>query len=221
MLFQNIFSLDKTVANGIFDGCNYPHEAVLKIKEYICFLGETLDSKKYTKVSDGIWISNTAKIADSAYIGAPCIIDELAEIRHCAFIRGAAIIGKNTVVGNSTELKNVILFDNVQAPHYNYIGDSIIGYKAHLGAGAVTSNVKNDKSNVRIFYGSEEIKTGMRKLGAIVGDYTEVGCGSVLNPGTVIGKNTSIYPLSRVRGYVRSNAIYKNSNTVVDKEELK
>ena len=209
-----LLSTEHTIASDIFLDCAYPHMAIPMIKDFIIKLGSTLDKEKYDNPEKGIWIAKTAQIAKNAYIGAPCIIDENATVRHCAYIRGAAIVGKNAVVGNSTELKNVILFDYVQVPHYNYVGDSILGYRAHLGAGAITSNFKMDKGMVDVFYGENRIKTGLNKLGAIIGDFVEVGCGSVLNPGTVIGANTHIYPLSSVRGYIKENSIYKSSTEI-------
>ncbi len=212
-----LYTLENTIARDIFDGCVYPHDVLAKIKDFILSLGEKLPKDKFDKVSDGVWIAKNAKVAKTAYIGSPCIIDEEAEIRHCAFIRGSAIVGKGAVVGNSTELKNVILFDSVQVPHYNYVGDSVLGYKSHLGAGSITSNVKSDKSLVAISYGGEKIQTGIKKIGAMVGDFVEVGCGSVLNPGTVIGKNSNVYPLSSVRGYVAPSSIYKKQGEIVEK----
>ena len=214
---NDLFDLDKTIAKDIFEDAEYPWEVLSKIKEYILKLGKTLSLEEYDHPKEDVWISKTAKVFSSAYIGGPCIIDSEAEVRHCAFIRGSAIVGKKCVVGNSTELKNVILFDNVQVPHYNYIGDSILGYKSHMGAGSITSNVKSDKSLVKIKSLREEIETGIKKVGAFVGDNVEVGCNSVLCPGTVIGRNTNIYPLSRVRGVVPENHIYKNENEVVEK----
>ncbi len=184
---------------------------------FIINLSQTLDAVKIVVFGGGVFVAKSAKVASSASITGPCIIDEEAEIRHCAFIRGSAIIGKGAVVGNSTELKNVILFDKVQVPHYNYVGDSILGYKSHLGAGAITSNVKSDKTNVSILLGNEKYNTNLRKFGAILGDCVEVGCGTVLNPGTVVGKHTNIYPLSMVRGYVQKNSIYKNRDNIVRK----
>ena len=214
---NDLFDLDKTIAKDIFEDAEYPWEVLSKIKEYILKLGKTLSLEEYDHPKEDVWISKTAKVFSSAYIGGPRIIDSEAEVRHCAFIRGSAIVGKKCVVGNSTELKNVILFDNVQVPHYNYIGDSILGYKSHMGAGSITSNVKSDKSLVKIKSLREEIETGIKKVGAFVGDNVEVGCNSVLCPGTVIGRNTNIYPLSRVRGVVPENHIYKNENEVVEK----
>lgn len=214
---STLFSPEHSIAYGIFEGKTYPHEALPYISEFIIKLGESLDPNIFDKKGDGIWIARSAKVAPSAYIGAPCIIDENAEVRHCAFIRGSAIVGKGAVVGNSTELKNVILFDGVQVPHYNYVGDSILGYKAHLGAGAVTSNVKSDKTPVALSYGGERFSSGMKKLGAMVGDHAEIGCGSVLNPGSVIGKNATVYPLSSVRGHVDHDCIYKKAGEIVER----
>ena len=206
---ENLFDLNETIAKEIFQNVTYPWEVLLKIADFIEKIGNTLAKNIYEKVGENIWIAKTAKVAKTASITGPVIIDEEAEIRHCAFIRGKAIIGKNAVVGNSTELKNVILFNNVQVPHYNYVGDSILGYKAHMGAGSITSNVKSDKKLVVIKGKNENIETGMKKVGAMIGDYVEVGCGSVLNPGTVIGRNTNIYPLTSVRGVIEENSIVK------------
>lgn len=214
---STLLSSEHSIAYRIFDGKDYPHEALPHVSEFILELGSTLDKNVFDNPSDGIWIAKSAKIAPTAYIGAPCIIDENAEVRHCAFIRGSAIVGKGAVVGNSTELKNVILFDYVQVPHYNYVGDSVLGYKAHLGAGAVTSNVKSDKSTVSVSYGNKRFNTKMKKFGAIVGDNAEVGCGSVLNPGSVIGKNATVYPLSSVWGHVPSDSIYKKAGEIAEK----
>ena len=180
-------------------------------------MGKTLSEEEYEKIGEDVWIAKTAVVAPTAYIKGPAIIGKNAEIRHCAFIRGKVIVGENAVVGNSTELKNVILFNNVQVPHYNYVGDSILGYKAHMGAGAITSNVKSDKKLVVVKNGIDKIETGLKKFGAMIGDYVEVGCGSVLNPGTVVGKNTNIYPLSSVRKVISKNSIYKNQNEIVEK----
>lgn len=214
----NLFKeMDKTIAKDIFEGTTYPWEVLPKIGQFIVMLGESLSPEEFNKIGDNVWISKKAKVAPTAYINGPVIIDKNAEVRHCAFIRGNAIVGKNAVVGNSTELKNVILFDNVQVPHYNYVGDSILGYKSHMGAGSITSNVKSDKTLVTIKCGGEKIETGLKKMGAILGDNVEVGCNSVLNPGTVVGSNSNIYPLSMVRGYVKENSIYKKQNEVVEK----
>lgn len=214
---KNLYNLDETIAKDIFEGCLYPWEVLPKIKDFIINLGENLNNEEYDKVGENVWIAKSAKVAKSAYINGPAIIGKNAEVRHCAFIRGNAIVGENAVVGNSTELKNVILFNNVQVPHYNYVGDSILGYKSHMGAGSITSNVKSDKKLVIVKSEDEKIETGLKKFGAMIGDNVEVGCGSVLNPGTVIGKNTNIYPLSSVRGVIKENSIYKKQGEVVDK----
>ena len=213
----DLLDLSKTIAAELFDGCEYPWQVLGNIKSFILKLGENLPSDRFEKRGDDIWVAKSAKILPSAYIAGPCIIDEDAEIRHCAFIRGSAIVGKNCVVGNSVELKNVILFDNVQTPHYNYVGDSILGYKAHMGAGSVTSNVKSDRTLVAVREGDEKLETGLKKFGAILGDYVEIGCNSVLNPGSVIGRNSNVYPLSSVRGTVPPNSIYKNADDIVTK----
>lgn len=214
---KNLYNLDETIAKDIFAGCLYPWEVLPKIKDFIINFGENLNKEEYDKVGENVWIAKSAKVAESAYINGPTIIGKNAEIRHCAFIRGNVIVGENAVVGNSTELKNVILFNNVQVPHYNYVGDSILGYKSHMGAGSITSNVKSDKKLVIVKSEDEKIETGLKKFGAMLGDNVEVGCGSVLNPGTVIGKNTNIYPLSSVRGVVKENSIYKKQGEVADK----
>lgn len=213
----NLYNLEQTMAKELLESVTYPWEALPKIEEFIIRLGNTLDLNKFDKIEENIWIAKTAKIAPTAYIKGPVIIGENAEIRHCAFIRGKAIVGKNAVVGNSTELKNVILFNKVQVPHYNYVGDSILGYKSHMGAGSITSNVKSDKKLVIVKNGKEQIETGLKKFGAMLGDEVEVGCGSVLNPGSVIGKNTNIYPLSSVRGVIPERSIYKNANEIIEK----
>lgn len=217
MRITELFNLQETIAAEIFAGCEFPWEALPKIKDYIIKLGNSLIPDEYDHPSENIWIARSATVFSSAYIHGPCIIDKHAEVRHCAFIRGAAIIGENTVVGNSTELKNVLLFNGVQVPHYNYVGDSILGYKAHMGAGSITSNVKSDKSLVMVRAGIEKKETGLKKFGAILGDHVEVGCNSVLNPGTVIGRNSTIYPLSSVRGLVPKDSIYKKENDIVSK----
>ena len=214
---KELLDLDKTIAAKLFEGKTYPWEALDGIKSFILELGETLSADEYDHPEEGVWIAKDAKIFPSAYIGAPCIIDHGAEVRHCAFIRGSAIVGKNAVVGNSTELKNVVLFDNVQVPHYNYVGDSILGYKAHMGAGSITSNVKSDKTLVTVHIPDAPIETGRKKFGAILGDNVEVGCNSVLNPGTIIGSNTNVYPLSMVRGYIPKGSIYKRQGEIVEK----
>ena len=215
----DLLDTTKTIAADIFEGLTYPWEALDKISDFILELGKTLPQSEYDQVAENVWIAKDAKVFPSAYIAAPCIIDHGAEVRHCAFIRGSAIVGKNAVVGNSVELKNVILFDNVQTPHYNYVGDSILGYKAHMGAGSITSNVKSDKSLVVVKNGAEHIETGRKKFGAILGDNVEVGCNSVLNPGTVVGRDSQIYPTSSVRGVVPPNCIYKEKNDVVYKRK--
>ncbi len=214
---SELFNLDKTIAAKIFSGCNYPWEVLPKIGEFIVALGNTLPSDKFDNPRENVWIAKDASVMESAYINGPCIIDSGADIRHCAFIRGNAIVGKNSVVGNSTELKNVLIFDNVQVPHYNYVGDSVLGYKSHLGAGSITSNVKSDKTLVEIKDGTQSLKTGLKKFGAMVGDFVEVGCGAVLCPGSVICRNTNIYPLSLVRGVIPENSIYKKQGEVVTK----
>lgn len=206
-----------TIAEKIFKKINYPWEALGLIKDFIKELGPTLPKEEYEEISENVWISKKATIFPSAYIEGPTIIQENAQIRHCAFVRGSAIIGKNCVVGNSTELKNVILFDNVQVPHFNYVGDSILGYKAHMGAGSITSNVKSDKSLVSIKFQEEKIDTNLKKFGAIIGDYVEIGCNAVLNPGTIIGRNSTVYPTSMVRGALEENSIFKNNGKIVKK----
>ena len=214
---KDMYSLDETIAKPLLERYTYPWEVLPHIKEFIIKLGETLPADIYERISDDVWIAKSAKIFDSAYIGGPCIIDEEAEVRHCAFIRGSAIVGKNAVVGNSTELKNVILFNRVQVPHYNYVGDSILGFKSHMGAGSITSNVKSDKTLVVIKNGEQMIETGIKKVGAMLADDVEVGCNSVLNPGTVICRETNIYPVSCVRGVIPPKSIYKENGVVVSK----
>ena len=214
---KELLDLDKTIAAKLFEGKTYPWEALDGIKSFILELGETLSADEYDHPEEGVWIAKDAKIFPSAYIGAPCIIDHGAEVRHCAFIRGSAIVGKNAVVGNSTELKNVVLFDNVQVPHYNYVGDSVLGYKAHMGAGAVTSNVKGDKKNV-VVHGERDYETGRKKFGAMLGDFAEIGCNSVLNPGTIIGRDSQVYPLSSVRGVVKARHIVKGARGAFAKD---
>lgn len=215
---SNLYDLDQTIAKELFEGLTYPWEALAKISDFIKELGPTLDPEKFEQRGENIWVAKSAKVAPTAFLNGPLIIDEDAEIRHCAFVRGSAIVGKGSVVGNSTELKNVVIFNSVQVPHYNYVGDSVLGYKSHMGAGSITSNVKSDKTLVVVKDGKEEIKTGLKKFGAMLGDYVEVGCNSVLNPGTVIGRHSNVYPLSSVRGVVPGNAIYKNRNEVVEKQ---
>ena len=215
---KNLFNFDESIARDIFTDREFPWEVLPHIGEFILTLGAGLPADEYEQKGENIWIARSATIAPTASINGPCIIGKNAEIRQCAFIRGNAIVGENCVVGNSTELKNVILFNNVQVPHYNYVGDSILGYKSHMGAGSITSNVKSDKTLVEIRVGQEKVKTGLKKMGAILGDQVEVGCGSILNPGSVIGANTNIYPLSSVRGYVPSGSIYKNQGEIVEKQ---
>ena len=213
---KDLYSLEETIAAPLLETVEYPWEALPKISAFIKELGESLSSDLYEKRGEDIWVAKSAKVAPTAFLNGPLIIDEDAEIRHCAFIRGNAIVGKGAVVGNSTELKNVILFNMVQVPHYNYVGDSILGYKSHMGAGSITSNVKSDKKLV-VVKGDEKYETGLKKFGAMLGDHVEVGCGSILNPGTVIGRNCNIYPLSSVRGVVKENSIYKKAGEVVEK----
>ena len=214
---NHLYDLSETIARELLESVEYPWEALKDISDFIRKMGPTLDPSIYEKRGDEIWVAKSAKVAPTACLNGPLIIDEDAEIRHCAFIRGSAIVGKGSVVGNSTELKNVIIFNSVQVPHYNYVGDSILGYKSHMGAGSITSNVKSDKTLVSVKDGKEEIKTGLKKFGAMLGDCVEVGCNSVLNPGTVIGRNTNVYPLSMVRGVVPSDSIYKKKGEVVEK----
>lgn len=213
------YSLDQTIAKDIFNGVTYPWEVLPKISNFILELGATLSEDEYEKRGENVWVAKSAKVAPTAFINGPAIIGKDAEVRHCAFIRGNAIVGEGAVVGNSTELKKVILFNKVQVPHYNYVGDSVLGYKSHMGAGSITSNVKSDKKLVVVKAGEEKIETGMKKFGAMLGDEVEVGCGSVLNPGTVVGNHSNIYPLSSVRGFVPANSIYKKQGEVVTKEE--
>ena len=214
---SDLFTMENTIASGIFDGHEYPFEVLPLISDFIKELAKTLDMERFERKGEDIYIAKSSRVAVTASITGPCIIDADAEVRHCAFIRGNAIIGKGAVVGNSTELKNVVLFDKVQVPHYNYVGDSVLGYKAHMGAGSITSNVKSDKTLVAVKCGYEKIETGLKKFGAILGDEVEVGCGSVLNPGTFIGKKSQIYPLSSVRGVVAENSIYKRAGEIVTK----
>lgn len=216
---KELYDLDHTLAKEYLCGFEYPWEALKGIKDMIIALGKTLSKEEYDEVSENVWIHKTAKVFPSAYIAAPCIIGANTEVRHCAFIRGSALVGEDCVVGNSCELKNVILFDHVQTPHYNYVGDSILGYYSHMGAGSITSNVKSDKKLVVVHNKEENIETGLKKFGAMIGDHVEVGCNSVLNPGTVIGRNSNVYPLSRVRGLIPENSIYKDEGVVVEKRE--
>ena len=215
---KELYTLDQTIARGIFEGVTYPWEVLPKISAFIVELGNTLSGDEYEKRGENVWIARSAKVAPTAYINGPAIIGKDAEVRHCAFIRGNALVGEGAVVGNSTELKNVILFNKVQVPHYNYVGDSILGYKSHMGAGSITSNVKSDKKLVVVKAPEGNIETGMKKFGAMLGDEVEIGCGSVLNPGTVVGSHSNIYPLSSVRGFVPGNSIYKKQGEVVEKK---
>lgn len=214
---SNLYDLTQTIAADLFSGKEFPWEVLPEISQFILALGETLDPEKFEKRGDSVWIAKSATVAPTACINGPCIIDEEAEVRHCAFVRGNAIIGKGAVVGNSTELKNVVLFNKVQVPHYNYVGDSVLGYKAHMGAGSITSNVKSDKTLVVVKSGENKIPTGLKKFGAMLGDHVEVGCNSVLNPGTVIGRHSNVYPTSCVRGCIPADHIFKNNGIVVSK----
>lgn len=214
---KNLYNLNETIAAKLLEEVTYPWEALSRISGFIVALGKKLSKDDYTEVKENVWIANSAKVAPTACINGPAIIDGEAEIRHCAFIRGNAIVGKGAVVGNSTELKNVILFNKVQVPHYNYVGDSILGFKAHMGAGSITSNVKSDKTLVVVKNGGEQIATGLKKFGAMLGDNVEVGCNSVLNPGTVIGRNSNIYPTSMVRGCIPEGSIYKKQGEIAEK----
>lgn len=213
----DLYDLTHTIAADYLSKFTYPWEALKGIKDEILRLGAALDKEEYTEVSPTVWVHKTATVAPTAFLGAPCIIGPNTEVRHCAFVRGSALVGANCVVGNSVELKNVILFDNVQTPHYNYVGDSILGYKSHMGAGSITSNVKSDKTLVVVRSAEEKVETGLKKMGAMLGDYVEVGCNSVLNPGTVIGRNCQVYPTSCVRGVIPENHIWKNNGTMVAK----
>ena len=217
LTIEQLYDLNHTLAADYLRQFTYPWEALVGIKAEILRIGAALDPAEYTEVSEHVWVHKTATVAPTAYLGAPCIIGARTEVRHCAFIRGAALVGKNCVVGNSAELKNAVLFDHVQTPHYNYVGDSILGYCSHMGAGSITSNVKSDKTLVTVRSAGESMATGLKKMGAMLGDYVEVGCNSVLNPGTVIGSHTNVYPLSSVRGVVPANSIYKNRSEVVEK----
>ena len=213
----DLFDLRETIAADVFTGCDYPWQVLPKIKSFIAELGAKLSPAEYDHPAEDVWIARTADVFSSAHIQGPCIIGQYAEIRHCAFIRGSAIVGAHAVVGNSTELKNVILFNNVQVPHFNYVGDSILGFKAHMGAGSITSNVKSDRSPVTVRISDERIKTEMKKVGAMLGDNVEIGCNSVLNPGTIVGRNSIIYPLSMVRGFIPQDSILKDGNVIIKK----
>lgn len=214
---KNLYDLEETIAKELLESVTYPWEALPLIGDFIIKLGNTLDPEKFEKRGENVWVAKSARIFDSAFLNGPLIIDEDAEVRHCAFIRGNAIVGKGATVGNSTELKNSILFNGVQVPHYNYIGDSILGYKSHTGAGSITSNLKSDKSLVTVLLDGKKVETGVKKFGAMLGDHVEVGCNSVMNPGTVIGRQTNVYPLSFVRGYVPENSIYKRLGEIAEK----
>lgn len=216
---KELYNLQETIAKDIFEGVEYPWEVLPKIHDFILSLGESLSEEEYEKRGEDVWVAKSATVAPTAFISGPAIIGKNAEVRHCAFIRGNAIVGEGAVVGNSTELKNVILFNKVQVPHYNYVGDSVLGYKSHMGAGAITSNVKSDKTLATVRTPEGMVETGLKKFGAMLGDEVEVGCGSVLNPGTVVGSHTNIYPLSMVRGYVPKGSIYKKQGEVAKKWE--
>ena len=213
----DLLDLQQTIAAELFEGKTYPWEVLPEIGAFIVKLGQTLPKEEYDQVGENVWIAKSAKVFPSAYINGPAIIGKNTEVRHCAFIRGNAMVGENCVVGNSVELKNVVLFNNVQVPHYNYVGDSVLGYKAHMGAGSITSNVKSDKTLVVVKGKEEQIETGLKKFGAMLGNHVEVGCNSVLNPGTVVGSNSQIYPVSCVRGVIPANSIYKNKDDIVEK----
>lgn len=216
---KDLFDFSHSLAGEHLQCAKTPWEALAQISAWICEIGEALDPAEYEERSPQVWVHRSAHVAPTAYLGAPCIVGPETEVRHCAFVRGAALIGAGCVVGNSTELKNAILFDHVQVPHYNYIGDSILGYGAHLGAGAVTSNVRSDKRPVVVHGLAGDVETGRKKVGALVGDGVEIGCNSVLNPGTVIGRRTSVYPLTCVRGEIPADCIVKNDMTIVPREE--
>ena len=215
---QDLYDLSHSAAGAYLSGFTYPWEALSGIKQLILSLGEHLGDD-YEEVKPQVWVHKTATVAPTAFLGAPCIIGAGTEVRHCAFVRGSALVGENCVVGNSVELKNVILFDNVQVPHYNYVGDSILGYKSHMGAGSLTSNVKSDKTLVVVKGKDQQIPTGLKKFGAMLGDFVEVGCNSVLNPGTVIGRHSNVYPVSCVRGVIPAESIFKTGGVIVPKKE--
>lgn len=218
MKISELLDLNQTIASELFAGKTYPWEVLPEISSFIVKLGNTLNEEEYDKVGENVWIAKSAAVAPTAFINGPAIIGKNTEVRHCAFVRGNALVGENCVVGNSVELKNVVLFNNVQVPHYNYVGDSVLGYKAHMGAGSITSNVKSDKTLVVVKGKEEQIATGLKKFGAMLGNHVEVGCNSVLNPGTVVGCNSQIYPVSCVRGVIPANSIYKNKDTIVEKK---
>ena len=220
LMIGNLYHLEETIAADLFEGKDYPWEVLPEIGSFILTLGPTLPKDEYDQVGEDVWIAKSANVFPSAYVHGPAIIGKDAEVRHCAFIRGNAIVGEGAVVGNSTELKNVVLFNKVQVPHYNYVGDSILGFKAHMGAGSITSNVKADKMLVKVHAGTENIETGLKKFGAMLGDHVEVGCNAVLNPGTVIGRETNVYPTSMVRGFVPARSIFKNTGEVMRKKTV-
>lgn len=214
---SELLDLKETIAAELFEGATYPWEVLSKISDFIVEFGSKLPKDAYDDLGDNVWVSKTAKIAPTAFIAGPTIIGHNTEVRHCAYIRGKALVGNDCVIGNSTELKNSVLFNKVQVPHFNYVGDSVLGYHTHLGAGAITSNVKADNSNVTVTCEGNKIETGVRKFGVVLGDGADIGCNSVLNPGTVVGRNSNVYPLSMVRGYVAANSIYKRQGEVVEK----
>ena len=218
LMIKNMYDLNETIAADLFEGLDYPWQALPKIGDFIKKLGPSLPKEEYDQIGEDVWIAKSATVFPSAYVHGPAIIGKEAEVRHCAFIRGNAIVGEGAVVGNSTELKNVVLFNKVQVPHYNYVGDSILGYKAHMGAGSITSNVKADKQLVKVHTGNEHIETRLKKFGAMLGDNVEVGCNAVLNPGTVIGRESNVYPTSMVRGFVPAKSIFKNTGEIVSKK---
>lgn len=213
-LVKNLYDLNHTAARPLLESVDYPWEALPKIAEFIRQLGASLSPEEYELRGKDVWVAKSANVFDSAYLHGPCIIGPETEVRQCAFVRGSALVGAGCVIGNSTELKNVIIFDSVEVPHYNYVGDSILGFKSHMGAGSITSNIKSDRTNVTIHTGAERIETGLRKIGAMLGDHVEVGCNSVLNPGSVVGRNTNVYPLSMVRGFIPANSIYKRQGEI-------
>lgn len=215
---SNLYDLEQTIAKDLFEGATYPWEVLGKISGFIRELGPKLDADRFEQRGEDIWVAKSANVAPTAFLNGPLIIDEEAEIRHCAFVRGSAIVGRGCVIGNSTELKNVVIFNSVQVPHYNYVGDSVLGYKSHMGAGSITSNIKSDRTVVVIKDQTKQLETGLKKIGAMLGDYVEVGCNSVLNPGTIVGRGSNIYPLSSVRGVIPANSIYKNRGEVAEKQ---
>ncbi len=217
LFYKNFLDTSKTLASDLLSNIHYPWEVLTKIKEFVIEMGNHLPKNKYEQIKENVWVAKSAKIADFVSIEGPTIIQPEADIRHCAFIRGSAIVGKNVVVGNSSEIKNSILFDYVQVPHFNYVGDSILGYRAHLGAGVILSNLKSDKSEIKVSLENKKIHTGLKKFGAIIGDFVEIGCNAVLNPGTILGKNCSVYPTSMVRGFLGENMIFKNSGQIIKK----